>query len=162
MEDTGIFEIAKRQRQLIALIGVYILGYILLMVLAMIVGSDTVIVVQVLAVILYIVTVVAYLYLIFKLAGAMELWAFVYFVLAFIPVVSLLAVLRLNTKATGKLKKNGIRVGLFGANEADILNAQAEASSVEAPHLPQCPSCGQPLKRSWNTCPKCGNVISKG
>jgi len=39
---------------------------------------------------------------------------------ALIPCVGLLALLRINAKATSVLKQNGIRVGFLGANPAEI------------------------------------------
>ena len=41
-------------------------------------------------------------------------------VMAFIPCLSLIGLLVVNSKATGILKKNGIKVGLFGANLSQI------------------------------------------
>ena len=156
-----LLEIAKRQKQLISLIGVYILGYILIGFLAVIVGPNAVIVVQILGSVLYVGVVIAYIYIIFKLAGALKLIAWLFIIAAIIPLVNLIVLLSLNSRSTGILKKNGIKVGLFGANESQILHLRAQSNMPEATQLPQCPACGQPAKRSWNSCPKCGKPILK-
>jgi hypothetical protein len=44
----------------------------------------------------------------------------VFAILMFVPFVSLIALLVVNQKATGFLQRNGIRVGLLGANPHDI------------------------------------------
>lgn len=60
-------------------------------------------------------------YFIFKLAAALRTSAaWVYIVLAFIPLVGLLALLHINGKATKVLQTNGIKVGLMGARMADF------------------------------------------
>jgi hypothetical protein len=40
--------------------------------------------------------------------------------LTLIPCVGLIVLLVINSKATGVLKQNGVRVGLFGANSSDL------------------------------------------
>ena len=60
-------------------------------------------------------------YFIYKLATAVRSSAaWVYIILAFIPLVNLIALLILNGKATKTLKANGIKVGLMGARMADF------------------------------------------
>lgn len=60
-------------------------------------------------------------FFIYKLAAALRSSvAWLYIVLAFIPLVGLLALLRLNGKATKALSSAGIKVGLMGAKQADL------------------------------------------
>jgi hypothetical protein len=67
-----------------------------------------------------IVTGIIQLYFIFKLATALRLSAWGYIIMAFIPLIGLIALLHLNGKATKKLKASGIRVGLMGARMEDF------------------------------------------
>jgi uncharacterized membrane protein len=50
----------------------------------------------------------------------------IYCILMFIPLINFIALLVLNGGATSILKKNGISVGLMGANTYDILKLQQE------------------------------------
>ena len=61
------------------------------------------------------------LVLVYRLASALRqqpawLWA----LLALIPLISLIILLSLNGQATGVLRSKGVRVGLMGANGRDI------------------------------------------
>jgi len=68
-----------------------------------------------------IVTGIIQIYFIYKLAAAVRSSAaWVYIILAFIPLVGLIALLVINSKATGKLRENGIKVGLMGARMTDF------------------------------------------
>jgi hypothetical protein len=61
------------------------------------------------------------IYFIYKYARALRSsMAWVYIILAFIPLAGLLGLLHLNSKGTKALQANGIRVGLMGAGSADI------------------------------------------
>ena len=46
--------------------------------------------------------------------------AILYAILGFIPLVGLVGLLILNSKATGALRQRGVRVGLMGANREDL------------------------------------------
>ena len=52
--------------------------------------------------------------------------AWLYAVLALIPLVGLIALLVVNSKATKALKGRGVRVGLMGANQSDLKNLSAQ------------------------------------
>lgn len=68
-----------------------------------------------------IVTGIIQIYFIYKLAAAIRSSAaWLYIILAFIPLISLLALLHINQKATKKLQANGVKVGLMGARMADF------------------------------------------
>lgn len=103
-----ILEVAKRQKQ--------ILWMILLSLVAMFIPFAT------------IVTGLIQIYFIFKLAWALRSSAaWVYVILAFIPLVGLIALLHLNARATKLLQANGIKVGLMGANSSDLERLAADA-----------------------------------
>ena len=70
------------------------------------------------------VTGVIQIYFIVKLAKAVGSSAWLYAVLAFLPLIGLIALLRLNGKATKILKDNGVAVGLMGANSDDLKKFQ--------------------------------------
>ena len=70
------------------------------------------------------VTGVIQIYFIVKLAKAVGSSAWLYAVLAFLPLIGLIALLRLNGKATKILKDNGVAVGLMGANSVDLKKFQ--------------------------------------
>ena len=71
------------------------------------------------------VTGVIQIYFIVKLAKAVgSSMAWLYAVLAFLPLIGLIALLRLNGKATKILKDNGVAVGLMGANSDDLKKFQ--------------------------------------
>jgi hypothetical protein len=68
-----------------------------------------------------IVTGIISVYFIYKLAVALRLSiAWIYILLAFIPIVGPLALLQLNHKATKTLTSGGIKVGLFGVKQVDL------------------------------------------
>ncbi len=61
------------------------------------------------------------IYFLFKLATAVRSKAaWLYIILAFIPLVGLIALLVINGKATTTLRENGINVSLMGAKMADF------------------------------------------
>jgi len=96
-----LLEVAKRQKSII--------GLMLISFLTMCIPFAT------------IVTGIIQIYFIYKLAVALRMSAaWVYIILAFIPLVGLIALLVINGKATKRLKKNGIKVGLLGARMADF------------------------------------------
>ncbi len=73
-----------------------------------------------------IVTGLIQLYFIYKLAVAVRSSvAWVYIILAFIPLVGLLGLLHINGKATKTLQANGIKVGLMGARMEDFDKIQS-------------------------------------
>ncbi len=68
-----------------------------------------------------IVTGIIQIYFIFRLAEAVRSSAaWVYIILAFIPLIGLLGLLHINAKATKALQANGIKVGLMGAKSSDL------------------------------------------
>jgi len=96
-----LIEVAKRQKN--------ILWMILISLVAMFIPGAT------------IVTGIILIYFIYKLAGAVRSSAaWVYIILAFIPLVGLIALLHINGRATKTLQANGIKVGLMGARMADF------------------------------------------
>jgi len=81
-------------------------------------------------------------------------WATVLFaLLMFIPCVSLLTLLILNSRATTRLKQAGIRVGLLGAKSADLANYQIDVAATP------CRACGEPVAVGVQTCPMCGATV---
>jgi ABC-type enterochelin transport system permease subunit len=96
-----LMEVAKQQKN--------ILWMILISLVAMFIPGAT------------IVTGAIQVYFIYKLATAVRSKdAWVYIILAFIPLVGLIALLVINGKATTKLRENGINVSLMGAKMADF------------------------------------------
>jgi hypothetical protein len=96
-----LMEVAKRQKSIIWMI--------LISFAAMFIPYATV------------VTGIIQVYFIYKLAAALRSSAaWVYIILAFIPLVGLIALLVINSKATKKLQENGVKVGLMGARMADF------------------------------------------
>lgn len=78
-----------------------------------------------------------------------EGWATaLYVIFQFVPCINLILLLFLNGRATSRLKECGIRVGLMGANSADLANYQPQGRA--------CESCGEPLDATAKTCPVCG------
>ncbi len=62
-------------------------------------------------------------YFIYKLAKAVKSsLAWLYIILGFLPLISLLALLHLNAKATRALREKGLKVGLMGASSSDLDN----------------------------------------
>ena len=97
----GILEVAKRQKQ--------IMWMILLSLVAMFIPFAT------------IVTGIIQIYFIFKLAQVVRSSApWVYIILAFIPLIGLIALLHINGKVTKLLQANGGRVRLMGAKSSDL------------------------------------------
>ena len=91
-----IAEVKKRQKQIIWMV--------LLSLVAMFIPYAT------------IVTGTIQIYFIFKLAQAIRSSvAWLYIILAFIPLIGLIALLYINGKATRVLQANGVKVGLMGA-----------------------------------------------
>jgi hypothetical protein len=61
------------------------------------------------------------IYFIYKLAAALRSsCAWLYIILAFFPLIGLLALLYINGKATKVLKGHGVRVGVMGATMTDF------------------------------------------
>ena len=72
-----------------------------------------------------IVTGIIMVYFIYMLAVAVRSsYAWVYAILAFIPLLSLIGLLHINSKATKVLQANGLRVGLMGTRMEDFDNYQ--------------------------------------
>ena len=66
------------------------------------------------------------IYFIFKLAQAVRSpSAWIYIVLSCLPLISLIALLYINGKATKVLKENEIKVGLMGADPSDLEKIKA-------------------------------------
>ncbi|MCX5758388.1 MAG: hypothetical protein NTU83_07780 [Candidatus Hydrogenedentes bacterium] len=96
-----LMDVAKRQKS--------ILWMILISLVAMFIPFAT------------IVTGIVQIYFIYRLAAALRSSAaWVYIILAFIPLVGLFALLHINSNATNRLKENGIKVGLMGARMVDF------------------------------------------
>src|SRR4030067_1926638 len=96
-----LMEVAKRQKSIIWMI--------LISFAAMFIPYATV------------VTGIIQAYFIYKLAAALRSSAaWVYIILVFIPLVGLIALLVINSKATKKLQENGVKGGLMGARMADF------------------------------------------
>jgi hypothetical protein len=73
------------------------------------------------ATLVMLVTGIIRIYFVFHLAVATRLSAaWLYMVMMFIPWLNLLALLHINAEATKILQSNGIKVGLMGANSADL------------------------------------------
>jgi len=102
---TDLMEVAKWQKNIIWMI--------LISLVAMFIPFAT------------IVTGIIQIYFIYKLAGAVRSSApWLYIILAFIPLIGLLALLHLNRKATKILQANGVKVSLMGARMADFEKMQ--------------------------------------
>ncbi len=71
---------------------------------------------------LYVAIVIAVLtaVFLFQLARALRQPAWLFAIGAFIPLISVILLLALNSDATAALRKRGIRVGLLGANKGDL------------------------------------------
>ena len=66
-------------------------------------------------------TAIIQIYFIYKLASAIRSTnAWVYIILAFVPLVGLLALFHINEKATRILRANGVYVGFLGARISDF------------------------------------------
>ena len=75
-----------------------------------------------------IITGIISIYFIYKLAQALRSSAaWVYIILAFIPLVGFFALLHLNAKATKILRSNGIKIGLMGAKAVDLEKLRGSA-----------------------------------
>ncbi len=96
-----LVEVAKRQKS--------IMWMILISLVAMFIPFAT------------IVTGIIQIYFIYKLAAAVRSSAaWVYIILAFIPLIGLIALVHINGRATKTLQANGIKVGVMGARMADF------------------------------------------
>lgn len=67
----------------------------------------------------------------------------------FAPCVNLALILWLNSRATARLQKSGIRVDML-ANAKDLENYHPHEFQVF------CPSCNTPSSSDFDFCPKCG------
>jgi hypothetical protein len=86
--------------------------------------------------------------------GLGEGWATIFYALTmFIPCISLLFLLILNSRATTRLKKAGIRIGLLGARWSDVENYRGDKASIT------CTACGEPITGDAKTCPMCGAAV---
>ena len=107
-----ILEIAKRQKQIIWMI---LLSLIAMFIQDFIKFST-------------IVTGIIQIYFIFKLAQAVRSSAgWLYIILAFIPLIGLIALFHINDKATKTLRANGVKVGLMGAKSSDLEKIKTSA-----------------------------------
>ena len=96
-----LFEIAKRQKQ--------ILWIILISFLCMLFPPAILIVA------------IFQVFYIYKLAVAVRSsFAWGYIILSFLPLISLLALLSVNGKASRILKANGVKIGLMGVAKSDL------------------------------------------
>jgi len=74
------------------------------------------------------------IYFIYKLAIAVRSSrAWLYIILAFIPLIGLIGLLHINGEATRTLQTNGIKVGIMGARMTDFDKIQEES---DPPALP--------------------------
>lgn len=77
----------------------------------------------------FLVTIPFQLYCVYKLAKALELGTgalILYLTAMFIPLVSLICLLVLNSKATSVLRDAGIKVGLMGAKPSELPSSDGE------------------------------------
>jgi hypothetical protein len=114
--NAEVIAVAKAQKQILWLI----LANIGAMIVAMAAKPTGGAVAGIIGNVLALVVVVFIAVTVYRLAGALKLTAWVYVILMFIPCISLLTLLHLNSKATAHLRANGIRVGLMGARKADL------------------------------------------
>lgn len=98
-------------------------------------------------------------YLVLKLMGALRIhwfWRIFLGVLMIVPLVGLLILLSLNSRATKALRNAGLRVGFMGASMEDYQNL--------APG--RCSHCGYSLEHLTEArCPECGeefDPVAKG
>lgn len=104
-----------------------------------------------LAIVMAIVQIVAVIRLCLALG---EGWATIFYALTmFIPCISLLFLLILNSRATTRLQKTGIRVGLLGARWSDVENYRVNNASIT------CRACGEPIASDAKICPMCGAEV---
>lgn len=75
-----------------------------------------------------------------------------YVIFQFVPCLSLILLLFLNGRATKKLQAAGIRVGLMGANSADLAKYQPQNRGT-------CSSCGEGIDPDDSQCPLCGAAL---
>ncbi len=100
-DDAEILEIARRQKAIIWLVLLGVLGCWIPM--------------------LWLVLAPVYMYLTYKLAVALlSRVPSLYVVLSIIPLIQLFVLLLLNAQATGALRKRGLRVSLMGARNRDL------------------------------------------
>jgi len=108
LRSQELLELAKRQKQIIWMI--------FLSLVTMFIPFAT------------IVTGIIQIYFIFKLAQAIRSsGAWIYIILAFIPLIGLIALLHINGKATKTLQANGVKVGLMGAKSSDLEKIKGSA-----------------------------------
>ncbi len=69
---------------------------------------------------LFLALIIYMLFSVSRLARSLGVSQLLYILLMVVPLVSMIALLRLNDKATKRLRQAGIRVGLFGANPNSI------------------------------------------
>lgn len=79
-----------------------------------------------------VVTGIITVYFIYKLAVALRSTApWVYMILAFVPLVSLIALFFINSRATKRLEVHEIKVGLMGAKATDLEKLKTDAQQVD-------------------------------
>lgn len=76
----------------------------------------------------------------------------VYVLSQFVPCLSLLLLVFLNSRATKRLQSCGIRVGLMGAKARDVANYR--------PSNRTCPGCGEEIDGTVETCSMCGAKVT--
>lgn len=105
-----------------------------------------------LAILLAIVQIVAVVRLCLALEdGWMTL--FYAFAMLLVPCISLLFLLILNDRATRRLLKAGIPIGLLGVRWSDVENYRIDNDSIA------CHACGEPVATGSKTCPMCGATV---
>lgn len=108
---------------------------------------------------------------IFKLAKAEKSKAaWVWAILAFLPILSLIALLVVNGRATRILRDAGLKVGVMGANKQQLESLLTEArQEFEPTHKVvakrgeawTCPVCGEVNLEYCDVCRKCGDDVQR-
>jgi predicted RNA-binding Zn-ribbon protein involved in translation (DUF1610 family) len=108
---------------------------------------------------------------VFKLAKAeRSKAAWLWGALAFLPVLSLFALLVVNGKATRILRGAGLRVGIMGTNRHELESLLAEATRDTEPNHKvvanrgeawTCPVCGEVNLEYCDVCRECGDSVQR-
>jgi hypothetical protein len=108
--------------------------------------------------------------LIFRVARALRRTAWVYAVAAFFPCIGLVTLLLVNHHATQTLRQNGVRVGLLGARQSDLVNIPFAPRPRVGPEISEpgtssvsdavCLWCERPIQPGTTVCPHCGRSLT--
>lgn len=111
--------LARRQRALLRLV----LAYIGIFILSAAIRPDAPVLASILVPLVYLVILISAPVLVYRMAKSLgSRFAWGYAIMLFIPLVGMISMLILNSRATARLRDSGLRVGLMGVSRESLDN----------------------------------------